>query len=504
MTSLPHASLPPNIPPAHAAFFEGVQLQQAGRDGEAKRAFQRALALEPGLGEAAYNLGVILEKELHLDAALEAYELAALGRPGLAEAQFGRGNVLLKRNRLPEARLALAKALELKPAFFEALQNLGNVLRLLNDLEGAESCLLGALKLRPQAAEIYAILGNVYRAANQLEKAEAACLRALELEPELAEAHVNLSIVLLIQGRFAEGWLHAEYRVKLAGTAQLPRVEGRLWTGAETLAGKTLLVHGEQGLGDTLQYVRYAKHLRERGARVLVAVQAPLERLLRLSLSDTAEVLTLGQPLPAFDFQCPLPSLPLACGTTLETIPQTVPYLQAPEDEARHWRAEFASERPGPALRVGFSWAGNPSHSNDTNRSIALEAFVRLFSGFENIRFYALKNEISSADRELLRACGNVTAPSERLSDFAATAALVRELDLVIAVDTSVAHLAGALAKPSWVLLPFSPDWRWLLERNDSPWYPTARLFRQKTAGNWTSVLDEVREALARRAAERP
>lgn len=489
-----------STPPAHAAFYEGVKCQQEGRLEEAAIAFRTALRLQPDLGEAAYNLGVLMEKTNLLDEALNAYEIAARTRPKVADAHFGVGSVCLKQNRLPEARKAFVKALTLQPSYVEAMQNLGNVLRLQNDLGGAALCFEQALGLRPDSAELYANLANIYRARNELEKSEAACLKALALSPEMPEAHINLSIVKLVQGRLAEGWPHAEYRRRLPGKQMNLRIKGPQWTGSEDLAGKKLLLHGEQGLGDSMQYLRYLEPLKTQGARIAIAIQDSLSDLLRASF-EGIEICSLETLPPRFDYHCPLATLPLAFGTTLESIPNRMPYLAAPRAVEDAWRSSFASQ--GKELRVGFSWAGNPGHSNDTNRSIPLSRFLTLFEGFDGVRFYPLKNAVPETDRALWRNASNVTDLSDRLANFAQTAGLVSQLDLVIAVDTSVVHLAGALAKPVWILLPFSPDWRWLLGRDDSPWYPTARLFRQPSPGNWDQVFRQVRDALGQLRAER-
>lgn len=500
MTSQPKDLRAQNTPPAHAAFYEGVKCQQEGRLEEAAIAFRAALRLQPNLGEAAFNLGVLMEKTNMLDEALNAYEIAARARPKVAETYFGIGSVCLKQNKLPAARKAFVKALALRPAYVDALQDLANVLRLQNDLEGATLCLEQAIKLRPASAELHANLANFYRARNDMEKSEAACLQALSLSPEMPEAHVNLSIVKLIQGRLAEAWPHAEYRRGLPGKQMSLRIEGPQWKGKDSLEEKTLLLHGEQGLGDSLQYVRYLEPLRSLGARLVLAIQPSLAELLRSSFGDEVEVCALDTLPARFDYHCPLASLPLAFGTTLDSIPSRVPYLAAPKAACDAWQSLFSAQ--GKSLHVGFSWSGNPGHSNDVNRSIPLARFASLFEGLKGALFYPLKNEISENDRAFFARSANVVDFSERLTDFTQTAALMSQLDLVISVDTSVAHLAGALAKPVWILLPFSPDWRWLLGRDDSPWYPTARLYRQKKPGDWDKVLRQVRAALEQRCVE--
>jgi glutathione S-transferase len=269
-----------------------------------------------------------------------------------------------------------------------------------------------------------------------------------------------------------------------------------LWLGREPLAGRTILLHAEQGFGDTLQFVRYAKRVSDLGATVLLEVQAPLKRLLS-DIEGIAQVLARGEPLPRFDLHCPLMSLPLAFGTALSTIPADIPYLRAPADRVARWHARLGERR---SLRVGIAWAGISLHKNNHQRSIALARFAALLAA-SGIEFVNIQKDITPADAAALRGHANLIQIGDELRDFADTAAVISLLDLVVSADTSVVHLAGALGRPVWVLLPFSPDFRWLLGREDSPWYPTARLFRQPRFGDWESVLARVRDELERLAA---
>jgi hypothetical protein len=264
-----------------------------------------------------------------------------------------------------------------------------------------------------------------------------------------------------------------------------------LWTGAEDVAGKTVLLHAEQGFGDTIQFSRYAPLLAARGARVVLEVQEPL-RTLMASLSGVAQILSRGEALPDFDLHCPLLSLPRAFGTELRAIPNAVPYLAVAKDAVTRWGARLgASGR----RKIGIAWSGRPTHKNDRNRSVTLADFLKIFAGTD-AAIVSLQREVRDADAAMLRERADVIHFGENLRDFADTAALMENLDLVIAVDTSVVHLAGALGKPVWVLLPFMPDWRWLLDRDDSPWYPNARLFRQDESRAWDSVIASVNAAL--------
>jgi hypothetical protein len=265
------------------------------------------------------------------------------------------------------------------------------------------------------------------------------------------------------------------------------------WLGEGALDGRTVLLHAEQGLGDTLQFVRYAPLVARRGARVLLEVQPPLLPLLS-GFEGVASVLAQGTKLPAFDLHCPLLSLPLAFGTEIDSIPAKIPYIGVSDSRRAKWRERLgAREMP----RIGIAWAGSTAHRNNAKRSLALAQFASLLST-PGVEFVSLQKELSEPDAGLLPDFGNVLQLGEELADFADTAAVIERLDLVISADTSVAHLAGAIGKPVWILIPLAPDFRWLLAREDSPWYPTARLFRQQRLGDWNSVLGRVRTALVR------
>jgi hypothetical protein len=301
----------------------------------------------------------------------------------------------------------------------------------------------------------------------------------------------------LAMGDFATGWQKYEWRWHHK-SLDLPRrgLKQPLWLGRENLFGRTILLHAEQGLGDTIQFARYAPLVARRGATVMLDVPPPLEALLA-SLRDVTLVRSHALPLPVFDYQCPLPSLPLALGTMLETIPAEVPYLSPPADRVEKWRALIGNDTPP---RIGLAWAGCPAHKNDRNRSIPLALLRPLLGtpgGAPAPRFFALQKELREADRPILEAAPALTQLADQIDDFADTAAIIALLDLVITVDTSVAHLAGALGKPVWILLPFAADWRWMIQRSDSPWYPSARLFRQPAIGDWQSVVRLMCEALS-------
>jgi hypothetical protein len=296
---------------------------------------------------------------------------------------------------------------------------------------------------------------------------------------------------LLALGRYTEGWQPYEARRRVKGAAVLPDRQRPLWLGKESIAGKTILLYAEQGLGDTIQFCRYAALVAGQGARVILEVQPALTTLLA-DIEGPQQLVAQGDPLPDFDCHCPLLSLPLALGTRLETIPASIPYLAAQPERIAKWEAALGQkEKP----RVGIAWFGNPQNGSDRNRSMPLHRLLPLLTA--GASFVSLHHEVRAEDQTVLDARPELLHFGGGLGDFTDMAALVTRLDLVISVCTSVAHLAGALGKPVWVLLPFAPDWRWMLDRTDSPWYPTARLFRQQRIGDWDGVIRTVAEHLA-------
>jgi len=359
----------------------------------------------------------------------------------------------------------------------------------LDRVEEAEGLHRRAIAIKPDFADAHYNLGVALHGQGRFDEALASYDEAARLNPEFVDARWNRAFLWLTMGRFAEGWREHEWRWRRKH--QPPRSFPQpLWKG-EPIAGRTILLHNEQGVGDTLQFVRYAPLVAAQGARVLVQVQRPLARLVRASLDGGIEVLAEGDLLPPFDLHAPLLSLPLAFATTLETVPARIPYLKADAAAAARWRSRIG---PLPGLKIGLVWAGNAQHKNDRNRSIALERLMPLVDEVK-ARWFSL--QVGERAGDLARvASGRINNLADRFTDFAETAAAIDNLDLVISVDTAVAHLAGALGKPAWVLLPAVPDWRWLLVRSDNPWYPTARLFRQPARGDWDSVMQALRAAL--------
>ncbi len=470
-------------------------LRAAGRNAEAAEACRQALARDPGFAEAHYSLGLALAAGGDIDGAIAAYEQAGSLRPGHAATWNNLGLALKAQERLEAALAAFDRALAAKPAMAEALSHRAVVLAGLGRVEEAIAGAGAAVREAPKAAPLHGNLANVLAAAGDAEAAVTAAREAVRLAPDLASAHYNLALYLLLLGRYEEGWREHEWRWRVPGFPS-PRRDFPVpqWDGG-SFAGKRLLLHAEQGLGDTLQMLRFVPEVAARGGEILIEVD---RRLLPLVGSQPWPWRTIaaGDPLPRFDLHCPLMSLPLACGLRLDQLPGPVPYLAADSRATEAWRRRLGAE---PGLTVGLAWAGNPAHGNDRQRSLPFERLSPLLS-LPGLRFVSLQVGPRAADLAGLPQAAAILDVSAELTDFAATAALVQSLDLVIAVDTAIVHLAGALGHPAWVLLAHAPDWRWLKDRSDSPWYPSLRLFRQRQPGDWEGVIAEVAVALAERA----
>jgi len=347
-----------------------------------------------------------------------------------------------------------------------------------------------ALALQANYPEAWSNRGATLYELKRHDEALASYDRAIALQPDFPEAHWNAASLRLLTGDFERGWAEYEWRWKYEAMALAQRKFTQpLWRG-EPLEGKTILLHSEQGLGDTIQFCRYAPLVSARGGRVVLEVDKSLLELMT-SLSGEVQVVSRGAALPDFDLQCPLMSVPLAFATDLETVPSAPSYLSAPAQRLLEWRGRLGSAK---RCRVGLVWSGNPAHKRDQNRSIGLGALLPLLD--VDADFISLQKDVRPADAVVLAQRTDIAQFSTKMSDFSDTASLILQLDLVITVDTSVAHLAGALGRPVWVLLPYLPDWRWLLDRDSSPWYPTARLFRQDETRAWGTVIPSVRQAL--------
>lgn len=496
-------------------------LQLLGRHDEALDAIDTVIRINPAHADAHNRRGTILQDLGREEEALASFEEAIRLSPEYADAHVNRGNALRALHRLDESKACYTQAIAIDPAYFKAHNNLGVVLQDQRRYEEALASFERAIALMPGHPDAYFNRGNALRELRRYEEALASFERAVELEaddgqahydravvlgemgrrdeaiagyrdaletnPAKAEASWNLALLKLLLGDFDEGWRLHESRWQATHLRSRVRAfEQPLWLGDTPIQGKTILLHAEQGFGDTLQFVRYVPWVVALGANVYVEVPQALADII-VSMDAEATLLTQGEPLPAFDMHCPLMSLPLAFRTTLATIPARTPYLFASDDRRAAWR-ERLGERWRP--RIGLAWSGNPRHRNDRNRSIALAELLPLLA--IDADFHAVQNDLRVEDRAILEADARIRWHGHALTDFAETAALIAELDLLITVDTAVAHLAGAIGRPFWILLPHTPDFRWLLQRDDSPWYPSARLFRQGADRQWRSVVQQV------------
>ncbi len=467
------------------------RLLAQGGHAQALALLDRALASDPGNVFAHCRRGLVLKEMRRLEEALRSFERAITLQPGLAPAHMDRGNILQDLGRLAAALAAYDRALALQPGFTAALCNRGTVLHRMGRLDEAIAAFDAALAIDPELIAADFNRATALNDAGRHAEALAGFERTLERYPRLAVAHWNEALCRLRLGDFRPGWKKFEWRWHHADLGLQPRAfERPVWLGRGEIAGRTLLVHAEQGLGDTIQFCRYVPLLAARGARVILELQRPLVRLLQ-GLAGVAQIVARGAPLPDFDFHTPLMSLPLAFDTTVDTIPARVPYLHPDPALARAWNAKLPPPRS--RLRIGLAWSGNPKQPNDYNRSLPLSALRRLTA--LDAEFIAVQTDIRAVDAPQLGVQG-IRSYAEDLGDFAETAALVANLDLVVSACTAPAHLAGALGIPVWIPLAHAADWRWLLAREDSPWYPSARLFRQTSPGNWGPVVDALADQL--------
>lgn len=469
----------------------GIIALQTQRTQQAVALITKAIGINPDVAEAYCNRGSALSDLKRPADALANYNKAIALKPEFAEAYNNRGNSLMDLKRSTEALLSYDKAIALKPDYAEAYSSRGYTL---NDLarpaEALGSC-DKAIALKPKLWEAHHNRGAALRYLNRLPEAINSYQTAITLKQDHPETHWNQSICLLLMGRFEEGLRQYEWRKKrdepLSSIRSYPQP---LWLGEKNIAGKTLFVHWEQGLGDTIQFCRYAKLVETLGATVILSVQTPLVELLK-QVSPTMQVIGPNEIPVNFDYHCPLLSLPLALRTTLETIPGEPQYLEADEELRKAWSSRLPQKTKP---RIGVAWSGGAKYTADQNRSMELETVLPLVAF--DADWICLQKEIRDKDRVMLRQNGRISVFGDDLGDFNKTAALLDLMDLVITVDTNIAHLAGAMGKPVWILLSYSPHWVWLLDRDDSPWYPSVRLFRQQQLGDWAGVIDLVKNEL--------
>ena len=490
-----------------------MALQEQGRIDEALGFYQQAIVINPNYADAHNNYANALREKNRIEEAIDHYQQAIVINPDYADAYNNLGLVFYAQGRYEESAEKYRQALALRPSFAQAHNHLGNALKELGDFEQAAAAYQQALVLKPDYAKAINNWGNVFRDRGDLETATEYYDRATVLEPNFAEAHWNKALTLLLGGDLARGFVEYEWRwkVKLPTFQPMRAFHQPLWDGSP-LEGKTIFLHAEQGMGDVIQFVRYVAIVVQRGGRVILEAHPPLINLLR-SIPGVIQVVPYGSPPASFDIHAPLLSLPHILGITLETIPAEVPYLGS--GGVGEWGSGGNGENPSietsrrgrlplPHLttpssphptKIGLVWSGNPDNPYNRTRAVPIADLLSL-ADLPGIQLYSLQKDPTAADLVQLQSRPEVVDLRSHLTDFVETARLIQELDLVISVDTAVTHLAGALGKPVWLLLPFAPDWRWMLDRSDSPWYPTMRLFRQPVVGDWGTVLGAVREAL--------
>ena len=485
---------------AGTLYNRGVVLDRLGRHADAVASFDRALAVRPRDVAALVNRGNALHALQRFAEALDSFDRALATAPRSVEARYNRGNALLAMGRHEEALASFDGAIAHRPDHADALLNRGLALAALGRHAEAIESYRRLLVIDPRRVEAHYNCGNAFRALERDAEAIACYDAALALQPEHPDAHWNRAWALLALGDYERGWVEHEWRSKSPRwLAPPPRSAAPRWLGESDCRDRTLLILSEQGTGDTVQYLRYVPLLAARGARVVLELPRSLERLC-VHYGKWAALAFDDEPLPAHEMHCPIASLPLAFRTAVETIPAQVPYLHADPALVAQWRETLASTDDG--LRVGLVWAGNPKQGSERRRGIGLEPCLPLFE-VAGVRWHSL--QVGERASELARlAPGAALDLSERLDDFAETAAVIANLDLVVTTDTAVAHIAGAMGKPVWILLMFAADWRWLRGRDDSPWYPSARLFRQQSPGDWRGVIYRVKSELERSTEARP
>ncbi|MBI3759453.1 MAG: glycosyltransferase family protein, partial [Deltaproteobacteria bacterium] len=496
------------------------------RSEEALADLDRALAIQPDYADALCNRGNVLVDLHRFEEALDSYDRSLASRPNDPAALNNRGNVLCALGRENDAMQCYDQALALDPDDLSILKDRGTALLYLNRGEEALACFDHALALKsddlyflykrgsalakldrfdeavacfdrvlaldPNAADVLDDRGNALAALQRAAEAIASYDRALAIKPETPQSHWNRGVALLRMGDFEQGWKEYQWRWKLPKFAKPRDFHQPPWLGGP-LEGKTILLHAEQGFGDSIQFLRYVPLVAALGARVIVEVQPALKALVS-RIEGAPLVLGRGEALPAFDCHCPLLSLPLAFNTRPETIPAKQSYLSAAPELVSEWDERLPqSGRP----RIGVAWAGNPEFVADSTRSIGLPRLRPLLSA-SGFQFVGIQKDLRAGDEQILGDHPDVIHLGRQLADFHDTAAVMSQLDLVISSDTSVVHLAGALGRPVWVLLEHLPEWRWMLDRSDSPWYPSARLFRQPKSGDWDGVVADVLSELSR------
>lgn len=474
------------------ALTSALAHHQAGDLEKAECIYREILQVQPNSAPIHNNLGLIFQDRGLLNESVSCFEKALEISPDYAIAHNNLGNVFKEMGEPDKAIKCYQQALLFDPEHADAFYNLGNIFKEREELDKAVMYYTKALQLAPDHADAHNNLAVTFKSKGLISDALRHFEKAVELVPDLADAHWNMGLTLLLSGNFKKGWEKYEWRFKTSAVYRHD-FSKPMWDGT-CISGQTILLYADQGYGDTIQSIRYAPLVAGQGAKVIVECQRELKTLVQ-DINGVNAVVVRGEQLPEFDTYCPLFSLPLIFNTTIETIPLQIPYIKPSTVLVEKWRDKIRPDRS--RLKAGIVWAGGPTYKNDHTRSCQFDLLLPLLE-LKNIDFYSLQKGEAAKQADGIKQLIDYTG---EISDFSDTAALMENLDLVISVDTAAVHLAGAMGKTAWVLLPFDPDWRWLLDRRDSPWYPAIRLFRQPSPGDWQSVISSVKEDLTALAA---
>ena len=474
------------------ALERGIALHESGKIEQAEKLFRQLISQHPTHPDVLNLLGVVILKRKDRKQAADLFRQAIAVRGDIAEFHVNLATALQGMRQYEEAERIARRAVELKPDYSKAWQLIGVAQANLRRRKEAMESYHRVLELDPNDADAHTSLGVCYFDEGEYEKAMECQREAVRIRPDFPAAHLNLALILLLLGREEEGWEEYEWRSQCEG---LPKHNFRqpLWDGSP-LEGKRILLYTEQGLGDAIQFVRFVPAVAERGGHTVVICQKELKPLLA-TVAGLNEIHGRNEPLPTFDIYAPLLSLPRILKLRTVNMRAQVPYLHAEESRMQKWKSLLSED--GPGYRVGIAWAGNPGHRRDLERSLDSSLLLPL-ADVPDLRLYSLQVGATSKKIDPLREQLRLIDHTSKLTDMAESAALVQNLDLVICVDTSVCHLAGALGKPVWVMIPAGPHWGWGLQGESTPWYPTMRLFRQTAAGDWPSVIERIKTELTR------
>lgn len=467
-----------------------LQHHEEGNLHEAERLYREILKVQPYNCDALNLIGVLFSQGGQYDDSINYIKKSLEYNPNNAGAYNNLGTSYQGKYQMKEAIFCYKKAIEIDPHFINAYYNLGAAYQDMGQLDEAIAWYQKVLLLEPHLVNAYYNLGIALRDRGSIDEAINCYQKALQYDPDNAYAHFNMSLVYLLSGKFKEGWKEFDWRWKIENFRQRSFIQPQ-WDGSD-IADKRILLYAEDGFGDTIQFIRYIPYFKDLRAKILIECQSELFSLIN-NLQGHDRVIAQGEQLPEFDLHCSLLRLPAIFDTTIENIPSSEPYISVKPALVKKWKDKMQSD--GSRVKIGLVWAGSPREGKLLNRSCSFELFLPLFQ-LDNAEFYSLQKGQAAQQAKIPPEDIKLIDLTENLTNFSDTAALIENLDLVISVDTAVAHLAGAIGKPVWTLVSFPPDWRWLLNREDSPWYPTMRLFRQQQSKFWEPVMARLSEEL--------